>query len=233
MNLGPDVGPFPVGVWAGLAGVGVLGGLAIRRAGWFDNPEPAPVLDAGDSSTVLQPGQRISPGAIILPGTPGTTTPSTVDTKPTTNSKWATQVINLLISKGYTGSVADTAIRKYLQGSPLGPPEIAVVNEALASPLGPPPEGAPPIKTTTTSDDPTNPVPSGPLPAEARKRAGTLGENVTTVQKKPSGKGETPREIALRVYGQPEQWNYLRFFNPQTIGADGKAPLRVGLSINY
>lgn len=235
MNLGPQVGPFPVGVWAGLAGTGIVAGLAIRRAGWFESTgDTLPVVDAAEPTSSITPGQRISPGAIALPGTPtASPNPTTVDDRPTTNSDWATQAVQLLISKGTTPTVADTAIRKYLAGMALGVPEVAAVNLALASPLGPPPEGAPPITTLTTTDNPTNPVPPAPVPADLRQKRGQLGESTTTVLRKPSGKGETPREVALRVYGQPDQWNFLRVLNQQSIGADGKAPLRVGITLRY
>lgn len=232
MELGPKVGPFPAGVWVGLVGVGVVAGVAVRRAGWFAD-DPAPVII--DEPTGVPASSPVRPtGSIPLPGTSmPSPTPAPVDTAPTDNNEWARQAVELLITKGVTPTVGDTAIRKYLGGMALGQAELAAINLALSSPLGPPPEGAPPITTTTTTDDGTNPVEPPRLPALTRKEDGSLYKQTTTVAKRPDGKGETARQVSMRVYGDPNSWNYLRWGNPQAIGPDGFAPLRVGVILRY
>jgi hypothetical protein len=66
--------------------------------------------------------------------------PQTVaDDKFTTNEEWARAAVNYLIAQGYDAALADTAVRKYLESTPLSLSERALITLALAK------YGAPPI----------------------------------------------------------------------------------------
>jgi hypothetical protein len=192
MDLGPDIGPFPAGVWGGLVAAGAGLGLLARRRGWFagSNVTLAEPTDDGTGNT-LTGATRVNPaGYIALPNN-ATTTTVTPDAI-TDNQAWATAVIQFLITRGVTPTVADAAVRKYLAGMELGVAEVAAVNMALASSYGPPPEGAPPI-TTNAATPSTTPVTSS---ATITTRTSYLPGRV---QMAKSGVGETPTEIATRL----------------------------------
>jgi hypothetical protein len=200
------VGPFPVAGWLAIAGAGAGAGLLIRRSNLFE-PAPEPVVVEPDPSQgLVSAGWHSGVGPVALPTSAGPV--DLPDAAPTTNEEWTDLVVRLLITRGVTPSVADAAIRNYLAGNTLTAPEVAAVNMALSSRMGPPPEGAPPIVVREVAA----PVNDAPTPPNI-VGGSTLGRRTTTVKRKTTGQGESPREIALRVYGAPEYWNYLAFFN--------------------
>lgn len=164
------VGPFPIYVYVGVAGVGI--GLLIWRSNKRNTPElvPAPV----DTSTgIFQPGEQPGMGgSIIIPNNSGgqVTGPGlSLDT----NNKWQIAAERALIAKGYDPTVANNGLTRYLRGLSLNSQENAMVQEALIS-VGPAPYPPPPAQSPPTTTP--NKVPFGL--ANFLRDAGSTSPNV-------------------------------------------------------
>jgi len=164
---------LPVWAWllVGLVGVGV--GLAVRRrfalGGDGDDPTAEPVNAGGvDPITGLSYGAEPIGGLTLGQdfATPyqGSTDGLAGDEGGDglrTNSDWLADASEGLRGR-YTSVLIDTSLRKYLNGQPLNPDEVSVVDSALRE-FGPPPGGAPPVDLVAppVDDTPGQDAPTG------------------------------------------------------------------------
>jgi hypothetical protein len=171
--LEKKVGPFPLVGWVGLVAGGAGLGYVLRRRSASKKKAPTagsklPTIDGvtagapSSSSSFAATGTRAT--TIAVP-TPSQVTP----TISATNQAWARNTINGLIALGSDPVVADTAVRKYLNGDPLNTAERSAIRTAIGN-YGPPPEGG--IKPITSAPDnipspPRTPTPSMPTPDQA------------------------------------------------------------------
>lgn len=169
LDLGKMVGPLPLGAWVGAVGVGGLLLVRNRRAA-----AAAPTTVTGDSGTVSLNGDPgVGTGAVggWAYQSPTAAT-STLVPEPTTNEEWAQRRLNQLIALGYDPAVADSALRKYLEGAALSASEYALTKVALgfgAPPLLlPAPLFAPPTLPVAATPAVTPPVAGLPAPAKSK-----------------------------------------------------------------
>lgn len=208
-DWGKQVGPLPLGAWVAVVG----GGLGIA---WYSRSRTskAPTVVEDTSGT---PG--VGDGSVsqwIQTSAPATTVAPT----PTTNEEWARAAINYLIAQGYDASLADTAIRKYLESTQLSVSERVMVTLALAK-LGAPPVPLPapppltdiPKQTVTPPPTTTNPVPTTPAPTTAPPKS--TGRWVI-VTKWPGTPYDSLWAIAAAFYGHG--YDYPRIFNANRRG---------------
>lgn len=160
--LSRRIGSFTVGVWLLILAGGVAAGLVLRRLGAsFDAPagdEMAPAVP--DGTAAIPPGGAIGGGGVVpLPGgTGGTTTPALPATPD--NNSWMARANAALVARGYDPAAVHNALVKWLGNEGLTPQEKGIITLALSL-VGPPPEGAPPIRDV---ESPTTPVPTTPTP---------------------------------------------------------------------
>lgn len=188
VDLGKMIGPLPLGAW--LATVG--GGLALMVYTRRQNPVTA-------TEAAPDPNPGVGDGSVggwvqNAPATGG------VAPDPTTNEEWAVMAVNGLIAMGYAPLVADSAIRKYMDGgSGMSATEFALVSIALAK-YGMPPVPLPaPVFGTEYNN---TPIPSEMVqtPAAAPD-VPEFDENGQYIP--PFIAGPTPYHIPLFINGQP------------------------------
>jgi hypothetical protein len=153
MNLSKQIGPLPLGAWIAV----VAGGLGIAL--YTRRQNAAVPVEVEDGSGT--PG--VGTGAVggWLPTSPQPDTGIT--TQPIiTNEQWAVRAINDLIAQNYNPTLADSAIRKYIAGTPLSIGENALLAIALAK-WGSPPQPLPPTEGGGTTVPP--PASTGTVPA--------------------------------------------------------------------
>lgn len=197
-DLGQQVGPLPLGAWIVVVGGGLGIAYYTRKSGG-GSTEPETVED-----TSTEPGVGTgATGGWMSTQPPASTTPA--DTTPTTNEEWGQKAINGLIAKGYSPTLADSAIRKYLAAESLSVSEYTVIGLALTlygSPPSPlPPSGQNPPGTTPIPKPPTSvPKPTKPAPKPPVKKPTTTtkkyryytvrkGDNLWNISKKYYGTG--------------------------------------------
>lgn len=163
-TLGEKLGPLPVWVW----GVGL--GVTITGARWAIDKRkaaatpPAASTDAGTPAGAgngVAGGPGVSPGAgspatvpaVGVPNAGGWNAPAdqvagtpTTAAGPTTNAEWQTLAVEALTADGYPPLTIETAISKYLAGTPITVTEQALISQAFRH-QGRPPEGAPVMTT--------------------------------------------------------------------------------------
>lgn len=131
------------------AGVGV--GVMLRRSDLFGG-KPPPTETPLDDGEYLERPTVPTDGVVRLPVV---TSPGVPSSKPTTNLEWEQGAIAwLTASQNVDGTVAASAIGKYMQGAQLTAQEAAALSLVIRH-LGSPPEGAPP---------PIVPPPTSPPP---------------------------------------------------------------------
>lgn len=152
-GLDRKVGPYPLGVWAGLIGGGVAIGLVIRarrKPSAGDGSLPLISDENGNPTTAA----RIPAGAggassvrtgSGLVGTASGAAPA-VSTEPASNLDWSKAAIRYLISVNVDAGQAQAAVERFLAGYGLTLAEQRIVSQAITA-IGPPPESAPPITT--------------------------------------------------------------------------------------
>src|SRR5215831_14623294 len=113
--------------YSGYGGYGVAGGGIPQQFGYYDPNTGAYISGTGAGAQVIGPG---------------------------TNASWAQQVEAYLQSVGYDPVAVAAAIGRYLTGQTLTADEAAIVAAAQGF-YGNPPQGAPPISTTTPSGNGT------------------------------------------------------------------------------
>jgi LysM repeat protein len=216
-DLGKQVGPLPLGAWI----VVVAGGLGIayytRKSGG-GNTEPETVED-----TSTDPGVGTGQVGGWTNTQPSTTTPAA--TTPTTNEEWGQQAINGMIALGYSPTLADSAIRKYLNAETLSVSEFTIIGLALArfgSPPSPlPPNGQTPPTTTPIPKPPsTVPKPTVPKPKPPPKKPTTTTKKYRYYTVK---KGDNLWNISRKYYGTGVKWGTIYSANRKgKRRADGK-----------
>lgn len=180
-GLDRKVGPYPLGVWAGLIGGGVAIGLVIRarrKPTASDGTLPT-ISDANGNPTTTAGVPTGSGGATSvrtgsgLVGAPSGAAPE-VSTEPATNLDWSKAAIRYLVGVNVDPAQAQTAIERFLAGYGLTLAEQRIVSQAIAA-QGPPPESAPPITTAAEPIPATvdKPYTAPPPPVEI-VGAGTL-----------------------------------------------------------
>lgn len=162
-----EYGGLPVWQWAAILAAGVGLALVLRRSfdgGKGDGPDGFTGDPTQGGFVGLQPtGPGYSPdGSGGIP--PSQPEPADDDPDPVdalrTNGAWLEQALDA-ISPPIRAAIADTALRRYLQGRPLNTEQFNAVDKAIAA-VGPPPEGAPAIERAAVERDPG---PTGPRPA--------------------------------------------------------------------
>lgn len=156
MNLGKQIGPLPLGAWIVVVGAG----LGIAYYTTRSRTAPTVVEDGSVPSGVGTGGSGMFTELVPVKQ-------PTDNAKPTTNEEWGVKAINWLIAMGYPSQRADSAIRKYLAGTKLGPDEYSLVGLALVSQGAPPQvlppseDEPPPTTTPPPTDNTTLPAPTG------------------------------------------------------------------------
>src|SRR4051812_44683038 len=155
LDLGKQIGPLPLGAWIAVVG----GGLGLA---WYSqrykSSEPEERDDVGGT-----PGSGVGGG-------PGWITDKAPDDRDvagriTTNEEWGRAAINHLIALNYDAILADSAIRKYLNGNVPKPSisEYALQRMALAR-FGSPPYPLPPGVDDPPGAPRTTPITERPIP---------------------------------------------------------------------
>lgn len=205
-----QVGPFSVAGWLAIIGGGLGAGYLVRRhlgGGGLELPALTPAASesvAGGGATVGLPN-----GAAV--GVP-------LPTGPQSNEEWVKQGVAWL--HGQTNPVdailADTALRKYVDGHTLTTNESKLVSMVLAQ-FGTPPEGASPAEI----------IPPPPTSKPGADRPEWKHPVRPVGNKRLTGDGHaTPKAVSRFVYGSNAWWILIRDANPQLhLGPDTKIPV--------
>jgi hypothetical protein len=203
MDFGKTYGPLPMGAWVVLVG----GGLGIAL---YSSRSKKPTIAVEDTSGV--PGVGTGVQSLWVQNAPPAGSDSVADDKFTTNEEWARAAVNYLIAQGYDASLADTAVRKYLQSKPLSLSEKALLTVALAK------YGAPPILLPDPPDLPQIPqppaAPQPPAPPPGQQPNPTTGRWIW-VTPWPT-KTSTLWGISSVAYGRGADWP--RLYNANKVG---------------
>lgn len=234
MNLAEKVGPLPLGAWLVIAGGSTFVFLRQR------NTAPTPVADTpyngsanGGTGTLggdvgSGPGGWVS-GTTPLPQyadatpTPTPASSSTATQSPATLEEWAYKAELDLIGRGYSPTLVDTAIRKYVSGQTLGPSDWTIITLALAL-EGPPPQmpagipDSPPVQVPVASGSPASTTPTTvsttpkpPTQASPPKRVVAPPTQPRDTKRAPRyyvvRPGDSLSKIALHFYGSGGQWS--------------------------
>lgn len=201
-DLSKQYGPLPLGAWIVLVG----GALLIA---WYTNRKAKPaagiVEDTGGMAGVGTGG--------VSQWVQNNPPPEEVAPVPTNNVEWARKAINWLIAQGYDASMADTAIRKYLESTPLSLSENALVKSALMK-LGSPPEPLPTPPDLPKPPDPTpTPTPTPTPPTQPPRPP--QGQRWVSVTPWPT-RFSTLWGISSWAYGRGADWP--RLYNANKVG---------------
>lgn len=210
IDLAQKAGPLPLGGW--LAIVGGVGGYYVYSS--RQKAAATPVITADTSGIGVGPSDAA--GWVSVAQSPAATTATAL----TTNDAWATAAITLLIADGYQPTVADAAIRNYINGVPNNAQQQAMVDIALKA-LGPPPQTlSPPVTDPTPNPVPSNPTPQTPIPTPVVNKPPVVVKPPVVAPKPPPAKvglryvtvtpwptrNSTLSGIALSVYGNAARW---------------------------
>lgn len=136
--LTSQVAGLPGWVWVGAVGGGLALSFWIQRRGEEPGVEP----EVGPSA--FPPGApengRVTRGRAPTPNLPAEDATGIVD-----NDDWQNQGVEYLTSRGVAPATAHSALEKFLSGDTVDSQEQAIVNQVMRR-LGPPPQGAPPIR---------------------------------------------------------------------------------------
>lgn len=201
--LAKQYGPLPLGAWIVVIG----GALGIA---WYTTRKSGPKQQIVEDTSGT-PGVGTGAQSLWMQ----TSAPPTMvaDEKFTTNEEWARACINYLIAQGFDASLADTAIRKYLQSTQLSLSERAMVTLALAK-YGAPPVPLPDPPPLPEIPKPVEPPPPPPAPVPNPPPPGTKTRWVT-VTPWPT-KTSTLWGISSVVYGSGSKWPTL--YNANRVG---------------
>lgn len=210
------IGPLPAGAWMAVVAGGFAFMLYTRHAASSSTAASSTPVDvsggtgAGGSgmwTDVTPPdGSAAGPGAI------------------TTDDQWKISAVDYLIGKGYDPGLADSAIRKYMDGAKLSVSEYALVREALLhlgeppQPLGAPLYDNPSIPGTGHVPPPPTHVPAPHQPPPLPKPSPNPVPKPTNRRTYTTKHGDTLWTIALHYYGNPLKWRDILAANP------GKVP---------
>lgn len=236
LDLGKQIGPLPLGAWVAVVagGVGIAwytrkGGAGDTTDDTTDQIDTSGVPGVGDGSV----GGWVSTTPPNASGDDGSVAP---DTKPTTNEAWGQLVINGLIALGYSPTLVDSAVRKYLAAEQLSVSEFTIIGLALAK-YGSPPIPLPPSGQNPPTTNPTNPPPpkSTPPPVKpAPKPPAPKPAPKPKVRYYTVKSGDNLWNIAKKYYGNGAL--YGRIYNANRKGvrrADGSTGMIVKPSLIY
>jgi hypothetical protein len=203
-----------VGGWLAIGVAGVGAGILLRRSSLFGGGD----AELDEAAAELDPNAGYLVGPTLVSGGRGGVG-SESDARPPsglpeTNQAWARMAVAWLIATGITPTLADTAVRRYLEGLPLDQSQARAIDLVLASPVGVPPEGVPPATTPPLPSpipNPTTPTPSPnpptakPPPAPARVRGVDGGRAVVGVSwtRVP---GATKYRVRVETKGRTYPW---------------------------
>jgi hypothetical protein len=196
LDLGKQMGPLPLGAWIAVVG----GGLGIAYyANRHGGGDPIDMDDVGGT-----PGSGVGGGPGWITDKPPAEDKEVVG-KITTNEEWGRAAINHLIALNYDPILADSAIRKYLNGNVPQPSisEYALQRMALAR-FGSPPYPLPP-GTDKPPTPPPPPIKDKPKPNP--KPGPKPGAKFKYYVVKPwPAKGSTLSGIAEIYYKSASRW---------------------------
>jgi len=199
-----EVGPFPLWQWLGLAALGIGVGIIIRKrsgskgaaslaTGEGEGSDPA----AAGSFGLSPPASSRVPAYGVGPDV-GTGSGAAGVEEVTTNLGWSRKAIAWLIAAGVDPIVADSAIRKAMDGYPMTAQERAAYGLAIGG-LGAPPEFVPPVNEISPPP-PTAPAPTpGPPPT-------TVSPTPVSVQMAGSSLVSDNGDTILWTDGNAVQW---------------------------
>lgn len=207
IDFSKPIGPLPTGAWIAIvaAGVGLVYYSRTHGLGGSSSNQPAPLTNADLVGT--------GPGWVAV--VPPTTAPSspTIDT----NDAWANQAITWLIAQGIEPTLADAAIRHYINGQdfPAGQQSQyqSIVDMALKH-FGAPPQTLtpytnPPGPVTDNNPPPVtkppNPIPNPPPPPPTPVPTPGTTQRTFTVGHWPALSGSL-WGIAVLMYGNGNRW---------------------------
>lgn len=146
VDLGKKVGPFPLGVWVALVGGGLGLGLYLRNRNKGSSSADAGDEDAaGPDYTESASGLAgVGLGAAYVPAA-AATNDTNVTPKFQTNEEWAQAALQEGLARGYTATVVNSALQKWLYNSgTLSTQEASLINILVGA------IGAPPVTPSTT-----------------------------------------------------------------------------------
>lgn len=156
-DFSQKIGPLPLGAWVAIAGGGI-GLYMLHRNKAAAAAAPASI---DPTASIVGTGGAGAVSESYVPTTGGVTT--TTPAKLTSNTQWGSQAFSWLAALGMNPTMADSAIRNYLDGRTLSVQENALISQVLGK-YGTPPEqlpAAPPVPVVT----PISPPPAPPAPA--------------------------------------------------------------------
>lgn len=198
ISWGKQVGPLPMGAWVAVIG----GALAIAAFAAYMKRNKGGVEIVEDISG--EEGVGTGSGSMWIQTNPP---PEAMGGKAVTNEEWGRNAINYLIAQGYDPALADTAIRKYLESTPLTLAENSMVKLALTK------FGSPPVPLPAPPDQPTPPGPTPtPTPTPTPPQNGQRWAYVTPWPTRFS----TLWGISSYYYGSGKE--YPRIYNANRVG---------------
>jgi len=151
--LAKKIGPWPLGVWLGLALAGVAIGIVWRMRSAANevlvvDPDPSAGLDPAD----LLAGGPLDPATLLDPQPAGTPIPTrSIET----NDEWVRAAVAALVGSPEGGSAFnfEYALGRWLAGRNLTASQRLIVDRAVAL-VGPPPEAPEPFRPPTVPPAP-------------------------------------------------------------------------------
>lgn len=145
---GKRVGPLPMGAWIGLVGATIL------YVKFFKKKVPTATATPADSQTTIDTSAM--PGVGNYPyGAGGSDSSTGGSDQILDNQSWIRKATSALVGIGYSATIVDTALRKYVAGNvALSPDDMAIIEAAIQK-IGPTPYPvplAPETPKTTTGD---------------------------------------------------------------------------------
>lgn len=210
MDFSKPIGPLPTGAWIAV----VAGGLGLMY--YQRNHQSATPVDPTTLADAVGAGPTAFT-AVNPSSSPVSNTPSFTD-----NATWAVAAITWAIAHGYQPTVADSAVRNYIQGTPPSSPQESAIIDVILKALGPPPETLPPPQTPPPVIKPPvipPPVVKPPVkpPAPVPKPVPTPGSTGRWFVVTPwPTRDSTLSGIAQDAYGNAAQWPTL--FNANRVG---------------
>ena len=187
-ELKHKAGPLPIWAWGVLA----VGGVFAFQA--FKGKTSSPSTIQGSVIPVSQTPPSTSSTTSVPTTTASGSSQNAANTAPiiSSNAQWQQLAVQWATNNGYIGTDAITAFQNALSGSYLSPVQLGMVNGAISY-LGPPPDGMPPIDTTSPT------VPNSTIPQSSSSltyihtpaQLSSLYKAGYTVTSKPTGPGHS------------------------------------------
>lgn len=156
MDWSKPIGPLPTGAWVAVVGAGV--GLV-----YWSRTHGLGGSSTNNSSQDLTPADLVGtgPGWVAVP--PPDSAPVSAPVI-TTNDQWANQAITWLIAQGIEPTLADAAIRAYINGQDYSSPQYQKIIDMALQHFGAPPQTLTPLQNNPGQVPPPNNNPPPPPP---------------------------------------------------------------------